>query len=140
VTVEGVRVADIYQLIYSSRPFGFDEAMLNGILVKARRNNARDGITGALVCRHDLFLQLLEGNREAVEGVFARIRDDDRHADVTQHYGGVSAERMFPDWAMRDDPARSWMWSPAQVAGGAVARASRDELLGVFARLAAEPA
>lgn len=133
-------MAEIFQLIYSSRPFGFDEAMLNSILVKARRNNTRDGITGALVCRHDLFLQLLEGPRDAVESIFAQILVDDRHADVTQHFAGVSAERMFPDWAMRDDPARSWMWSPAQVAGGAVARASRDELLGVFARLAAEPA
>ncbi len=133
-------MTEIYQLIYSSRPFGFDEAMLNSILVKARRNNTRDGITGALVCRHDVFLQLLEGDREAVENAYARIGADDRHADVTQHHGAAAAERMFPEWAMRDDPARSWMWSPQQIADGAIAKASRDELLGVFARLAAEPA
>lgn len=133
-------MAEIFQLIYSSRPFGFDEAMLNSILVKARRNNTRDGITGALVCRHDVFLQLLEGAQEAVESAYRRIVADDRHADVTQHYGATTARRMFPEWAMRDDPARSWMWSPQQVAEGAIAKASRAELLGVFTRLAAEPA
>jgi hypothetical protein len=29
------------QLIYSSKPFGFDEAALNGILMIARWNNPR---------------------------------------------------------------------------------------------------
>jgi len=43
--------------------------------------------------------------------------------------------RLFPDWAMRDDPARSWMWSMDAVADGAVARASEDEVIGVFERL-----
>ena len=54
-------MTDLIQLIYSSRPFGFDEATLNGILMFARRNNPREAITGALICRHDLYLQLLEG-------------------------------------------------------------------------------
>ena len=27
------------QLIYASEPFGFDDAMLDGILLQARRNN-----------------------------------------------------------------------------------------------------
>ena len=33
------------QLIYRSHPFGFDSAMLAGILVRARHNNSRDDIT-----------------------------------------------------------------------------------------------
>ena len=39
---------------------------------------------------------------------------------------------------MRDDPARSWMWTQKQVAAGAIANATRPELLGVFERLKAE--
>jgi hypothetical protein len=46
----------ITQIIYASRPFGFDAALLAGILMDARRCNTRDGITGALICRDDLFL------------------------------------------------------------------------------------
>ncbi|GJE60502.1 BLUF domain-containing protein [Methylobacterium trifolii] len=131
---------DLQRLIYASRPFGFDQAMLNGILIEARRCNARDGITGALICRADLYLQLLEGPAAALESVYARIARDDRHVEVTRLLHEPATERLFPDWAMRDDPARSWMWTQAEVADGAVARASRDDLLGVFARLAAEPA
>jgi len=49
-----IAISDLIQIIYSSQPFGFDEAMLSGILLDARRCNTRDGITGALVCRRDI--------------------------------------------------------------------------------------
>jgi hypothetical protein len=57
----------LLQLVYASRPFGFDAGTLTAILFDARRCNTRDGITGALICRDDLFLQLLEGPEAAVE-------------------------------------------------------------------------
>jgi len=47
------------QLIYASQPFGYDELTLVGISAAARRNNARDGIAGAVICRGDLLVQLL---------------------------------------------------------------------------------
>jgi hypothetical protein len=128
------------QLIYASRPFGFDESTLNGILISARYYNERDDITGALVCRPDIYLQLLEGPQALVEAAFVRIARDNRHLEVRKRYVAPVTERLFPAWAMRDDPARSWMWSPAEIAAGAIDRASRAELLGVFARLAAEAA
>ena len=74
------------QFIYASRPFGFDDRALTGILASARRNNARDGITGALICREDLFLQLLEGPRTVVEALYQRIRRDDRRSDIVSLY------------------------------------------------------
>ena len=46
-------------------------------------------------------------------------------------------ERMFPDWAMRDDPAQSWLWPPEAVAGRALSQASPQALRAVFARVAA---
>ena len=52
---------DVFRAIYTSRPFGFDQAMLSGILIDARHANIRDGITGALICRADIYLQWLEG-------------------------------------------------------------------------------
>ena len=64
----------LLQLVYASRPFGFDAGTLTAILFDARRCNTRDGITGALICRDDLFLQLLEGPEAAVEAAYARIR------------------------------------------------------------------
>jgi hypothetical protein len=129
---------DLVQIIYSSRPFGFDEALLSGILSDARRNNARDGITGALICRADVYLQLLEGPADAVEAAFARIKRDDRHLEVEKRFGAPAAERLFPQWSMRDDPARSWMWSQDEVANGALSSASPMQVLAVFTRLADE--
>jgi len=126
-------------LIYSSRPFGFDASTLNSILVVARRNNVRDGITGALIVRADLYLQWLEGPAAALAALFARICADDRHLEITKLDSGTLAERRFDAWAMRDDPARSWLWDAAAVANGAVAAAPVSEIHNVFDRMMLEP-
>ncbi len=131
-------VTDLIQLIYSSRPFGFDDAALNGILMIARRNNPRDAITGALICRHDLYLQLLEGPLAAVEARYDRIASDDRHLEVVKRVSRPVTERMFPNWAMRDDPARSWMWTAKEISQGALDRAEPADFIAIFGRLAAE--
>ena len=130
----------LMQLIYVSRPFGFDEQVLSHILFKARHNNARDDITGALICRADLYLQLIEGPQAAIEAVYVKILADDRHIEVKKRLQRVVTARMFPEWAMKDDPARSWMWDQAQVDDGAVERASEAEILAVFERVRHEMA
>ena len=128
----------IHQLIYMSEPFGFDDGILNGILSISRRNNVRDGLTGALVCRRDIYLQLLEGPAVAIEATYARIKRDDRHLAIVQLVSEPVEARLFPDWAMRDDPARSWMWSEAEVGAGAVQAATPAEVRNVFERVARE--
>jgi hypothetical protein len=120
------------QLIYSSKPFGFDEAALNGILMIARWNNPRDAITGALICRQDLYLQLLEGPQAAVDARYGSIALDDRHVEVVKRVSRQITERM------RDDPARSWMWTAREIEEGALDRATPDEFIKIFSRLAAE--
>lgn len=129
----------VVQLIYASRPFGFDQATLNGILSQSRRCNARDGITGALICRADVYMQLLEGSAEALDATYARILSDDRHLEIRRLSYHTVADRLFPRWAMRHDPARSWMWSQAEVENGAIDQATYLQALRIFERLAAEP-
>jgi len=131
-------VTDLIQLIYSSKPFGFDDAALNGILSIARRNNPREAITGALICRQDLYLQLLEGPQAAVDMRYVSIARDNRHLEVIKRASRTVTERLFPNWAMRDDPARSWMWTAEAVKLGALDRASPADFIAVFERLAAE--
>lgn len=120
------------QLIYSSRSFGYDAAILDGILLTARRCNARDDISGALICRQDVYLQLLEGPEQAVASCFARIGRDDRHLDIRLIAAEPVAERQFAAWAMWHDPAASWMWSADEVARGAVRHASAEEVRAIF--------
>ena len=128
---------ELTQLIYFSRPFGFDDATLNGILSDARRCNARDDITGALVCRADVYLQMLEGPPAAVDAAYDRIGEDDRHADVGLLRRAPVGERLFPGWSMLDDPAHTWLWTKEEVAAGALSRATEAQLLAVFARVIA---
>ncbi len=128
----------LMQLIYASTPFGFDNPTLNQILSVARRNNARDDITGALICRADIYMQLLEGPRAAVTASFHKILSDDRHLDVVLIGCGDIKTRMFPKWHMKDDPAQSWMWTQEQVAAGAIDQASADDVRAVFERLLRE--
>ncbi|WP_103334505.1 BLUF domain-containing protein [Pseudotabrizicola formosa] len=128
----------LLQLVYASRPFGYDQATLTAILFDARRCNTRDNITGALICRDDVFLQLLEGPAPAVEAAYARIRKDDRHLEVRELLCRVIADdqRMFGAWAMKDDPATSLIWSREEVADGVPERADAATVLAVFAQLA----
>jgi hypothetical protein len=125
----------LFRAIYTSRPFGFDDGILNGILMDARRANLRDGITGALICRGDIYLQWLEGPEEQVRGALTRIQRDDRHLEVRLHVAEPVAERTFGDWAMLHDPAASWIWSQDAVADGAVERASPAEITAFFTEL-----
>jgi hypothetical protein len=129
----------LIQLVYASKPFGFDAPTLNGILSDARRLNPENDVTGALICRADMYLQMLEGPEEAVEATYQRITRDDRHLEVQRLVSKPIDQRLFANWAMRDDPARSWMWTQEEVDNGAVARASEDEVIAVFERLAGEP-
>ena len=126
----------LLQVVYASRPFGFDRSMLSNILLDARRANERDDITGALIARQDLYLQLLEGPEGKVRDAYHRITRDDRHLDVVPLVERRVEARMFPGWAMRDDPAESWVWPAEAVREGAIERATEDEILGFFTRMA----
>ncbi len=127
----------LVQLIYASQPFGYDSTGLYNILSVSRSLNERDGLTGALLCRADVYLQLLEGPPDKVEATFARIRKDDRHLDAQILLSGPIDTRLFPDWAMHHDPAASLMWTQEQVDSGALHTADPAALHIVFKRILA---
>jgi len=96
----------LFRAIYTSQPFGFDETILSSILMQARKANARDDITGALICRADIYLQWLEGPQDKVRDAIRRISHDDRHLEVTVHVAEPTDARVFGEWAMLHDPPR----------------------------------
>jgi hypothetical protein len=96
---------EIYRLVYYSRNLVTSEpdmhmAEVNDILVTSRANNARDGITGALMFNAGCFAQVLEGPLDAVEAAFERIQQDERHGEVSLLAMEPIAARSFPNWAM----------------------------------------
>ncbi len=125
----------LFQAIYTSRPFGFDIGILNGILLDAWRANTRDEITGALICRGDIYLQLLEGPEGQVRKALERIQRDNRHLEMKIHVAESVSERMFGEWAMLHDPAATWIWSQQEVSDGAVERATANEVKTFFTQL-----
>jgi hypothetical protein len=75
-------------------------ADLNAIMDVANRNNERDGITGALLFDTLWFVQVLEGEREAISGALRRIMRDERHDNVTVMETRTVRERAFGNWWM----------------------------------------
>jgi len=125
----------VYRAIYTSRPFGFDSSTLASILIHAQRANPGAGITGALICREDVYLQLLEGPEEEVKKALERISRDDRHLEFKVHSEKTVPERMFGKWAMLHDPAVTWIWSQAEVHNDAIERTTEAEVEGFFQQL-----
>ena len=89
------------RLLYVSRQAeATPDSLVESILLQSRRNNPELGITGVLCHGGELFLQVLEGGREAVNLLYNRIVCDRRHKSVTLlHYEEI-LERRFGGWTM----------------------------------------
>ena len=66
----------------------------------AQRFNYSVSVTGLLIFDHEGFLQTIEGSPTAVDEVFARIRKDTLHKDITVFVDESIEKRLYPDWAM----------------------------------------
>jgi hypothetical protein len=91
----------MFSLTYvSSAVRDFSEGELADLLSTSRENNARLGITGMLLYKDGNFMQVLEGEEEAVLELYAKIGEDPRHrGEITLHKGS-SERRNFPEWTM----------------------------------------
>ena len=129
---------DLKHLIYYSKPTAFDQECLSEILTVSRENNTQTDVTGALICRSDLYFQYLEGPIEAVDNTFKRIRLDTRHSDIHKIKEDKTSRRLFASWAMREDPVHTWMWTREEIKNGLLTRIKPDEAFETFERLSRE--
>ena len=91
----------IFSTVYVSRSSEvWDEASLASLLAQSRTRNAAVDVTGLLLYRDDVFMQVLEGEEEAVRMLYRRIAHDPRHHDVANIWVAYSPQRRFPDWSM----------------------------------------
>ncbi|MEM6801264.1 MAG: BLUF domain-containing protein [Bacteroidota bacterium] len=91
----------IFQLLYlSSSSYLMNQEELLDILKKSRENNQYAGITGFMLYSEGNIIQLLEGQRDAVESLFSKISKDKRHFGVYCMLKEYSEKRDFPDWSM----------------------------------------
>jgi hypothetical protein len=87
------------QLIYSSTFLG-PESGFQSILECSRHNNQAAGLTGMLLYANCRILQVLEGERAAVERVFTAILKDPRHNDISVISRDEIQQRSFRQWSM----------------------------------------
>jgi hypothetical protein len=91
----------VFHIVYiSTATVDFSQPQLLSLLVKAKGNNARTGITGLLIHKDGRFVQVLEGDEPVVRALFEVIRRDGRHQAVTLILAEEMAERQFVDWSM----------------------------------------
>jgi hypothetical protein len=125
------------QLLYVSRsllPSDGDGAGLREILVSAKRSNEVLGITGCLASWGPWFVQILEGNAEAIAVAMARVRADTRHTGITVRLQREVGTRSFPSWRMAhvdagDHPIGDPMDLPVVILLSELMRLAEGELL-----------
>jgi hypothetical protein len=91
----------LVRLTYASRANdGMTGDALNALCKASRAKNLDIGVTGVLVYSEGIFLQVLEGGRDAVSKLYNRIAQDRRHRDVVLLGYEEIPERRFAGWAM----------------------------------------
>lgn len=73
---------------------------LDEVLTQSRTNNPNLGVTGLLGYTNDIYVQVLEGGRNSVCGLFNRIVKDERHHHVRILAFNEVTERRFGAWTM----------------------------------------
>ena len=98
----GPQLPLLHQVAYCSRAAPeVDASTVERIVATARRTNPAQGITGLLVFGSGVFFQWLEGPRDHITGLMAKILRDPRHDEVvTLSHSEEVRERLFPDWSM----------------------------------------
>ena len=73
---------------------------LAAILSESQRNNARDGLTGALAAHEGRYIQVIEGASDVLDGLLRRLASDNRHRDIVIFGRERVEQRIFGGWEM----------------------------------------
>lgn len=91
----------LVRLLYASRAVQpLTAEVLDDILACSRQANPAAGVTGLLCHSNEIFMQVLEGGRDAISDLFHRIARDPRHCDVILLQYEEITERRFASWTM----------------------------------------
>ena len=90
----------LVRLLYASRVVDSSPETIESILTQSRQFNPTSGITGILCYGGGIFLQAIEGGRNAVSDLYGHIQKDVRHKDVVLLQYEEITERRFGGWTM----------------------------------------
>lgn len=89
-----------YLVYISTATHLLNQDELLDILEISRKNNEKNNLTGMLLYGEGVFIQVLEGDEEALAQTYASIENDERHHSIIKMTEGYITERNFPDWRM----------------------------------------
>jgi len=92
----------IERLVYRSDAVAMTDGPidLSAIVSTSVRNNGRRRLTGGLALKDGIFVQVLEGDPEALTSLMETIETDDRHRNVHVLARWPVQAQLFLGWAM----------------------------------------
>jgi hypothetical protein len=91
----------LVRLLYASRAVdGNLSDTVQNIMQQSRDYNPQHGITGILCHSDQVFMQVLEGGREAINNLYSHILRDPRHTDVILLDYEEISQRRYAGWTM----------------------------------------
>lgn len=91
----------LVQVVYASAAtVMFKPEDLDALLRRSRDKNAARNISGMLLYHEGSFLQVLEGEADAVDALYEQISMDRRHGGVIRMLRAEIEERTFGEWSM----------------------------------------
>lgn len=90
----------LVRLLYASRAIDTQPEAIEAILAQSRQYNPSSGITGILCYGGGIFLQAIEGGRNAISDLYGHIQRDARHKNVVLLQYEEISERRFSGWTM----------------------------------------
>ncbi|MFZ6687256.1 BLUF domain-containing protein [Undibacterium sp. SXout11W] len=91
----------LVRLLYASRAIDTNICdTVQSIMLTSRSHNPQNGITGVLCHTDTVFMQVLEGGRDAVNQLYSHILKDARHRDVILLDYEEITERRYGGWTM----------------------------------------
>jgi hypothetical protein len=90
----------IHCVYCSAADGGFTVPDFEKLLLEARDHNNRHALTGMLLYAEGTFFQVLEGQAEVVDALYAKIESDARHTNVTRIMHEPIPRRSFDMWTM----------------------------------------
>ncbi len=92
---------ELYHIAYVSfSTKELSEHELEELLKVIRRKNEKNGVTGLLLYNDRSFIQVIEGEQEALIKLYNQINKDPRHENIVTLLEEPIKKRAFPDWSM----------------------------------------
>lgn len=94
--------SSIERMVYRSDAIAMTDGPIDvsAIVSTSVRNNARQRLTGALVLQDGVFVQVLEGDPDAMTALMETIEADERHRNVRVLARWPVQAQLFLGWAM----------------------------------------